>query len=177
MDINELVNLSARRWAPIYIRLLAEGVPGRQAVLLQRSGAPRSGFAATIQTLILGGLVNRNPGHGHPLRPEFLITEKGIRFARALSGMSAVPDQDILRRSWSLPVLAALRQPQHFSHVGQLLRPITDRALSQSLKGLEGAGLVERHVNTAARPPRPTYGRTRLGLRVAEPLDGQIVWS
>lgn len=177
MDINDLVKLTARGWAPVFLLLLAEEVPGRQAVLLHRSGAPRSGFGETMERLITLGLVTRNPGHGHPLRPEYLITEDGRSVARALGGLRLLPGSTILRRNWSLPVLAAMHRPTHFAALGTRLQPITDRALSQSLKGLEGSGLIQRKVDVQARPPRPVYGRTPLGLQVAAPLDAQIVWS
>lgn len=177
MDIRDFVNLSARGWAPVFLRLLAKGHPGRQAALLHHSGAPRSGFASAMGRLIELELVMRNPGHGHPMRPEFLITQKGRQMAQALDGLPEIKELAVLRRNWSLPVLAALQKPMPFSRLGARLRPITDRALSQSLKSLEGEGLVCRQVEIDARPPRPLYLRTSLGAQIAGPLDGQIVWS
>lgn len=180
MDISQLVNLTARAWAPTILVLMAEGVPGRQAVLLARSGAPRSAFAGSMLRLIELGLVQRNPGHGHPLRPEFVLTQDGRAIApRFSAALRAIPNDSarLLRRTWSLPILCALDQPRGFSALSARLPAVTDRALSQGLKLLTPAGLLSREVDSAAHPPRVRYARAPLGARVAAPLADQIVWS
>ena len=77
MDISEIVNVASRAWALPILNCLHGGVPGRQAPLLAATGAGRTAFAQSIGHLIEIGLVERNPGHGHPLRPEFRLTEAG----------------------------------------------------------------------------------------------------
>jgi len=181
MDIESFVKLTGRAWAPTLLALMARGVPGRQAVLLARAGAPRSAFAGSMARLIEMRLVQRNPGHGHPLRPEYVLTDAGRVAGAAMMGALSPGLQagtlNLMRRTWSLPVLGALRQPSHFGQIATRLSPVTDRALSQSLKALENAELVTRIVRSELRPPRAIYARSALGAEVALPLDRQIVWS
>ena len=77
MDINLLVKITARAWSLSILALMHQGVPGRQAALLTRTGAGRTAFAQSLTHLIDLGLLARTSGHGHPLRPEYELTEKG----------------------------------------------------------------------------------------------------
>ncbi|MCR9214471.1 MAG: winged helix-turn-helix transcriptional regulator [Proteobacteria bacterium] len=160
MYIERFVNITSRAWALPILSGLHDGVPGRQAALLAATGASRSAFAQSMAHLVEIGLVERNPGHGHPLRPEFRLTEPGKQaaaIANRIQKVSTEEDQDLLRRSWTLPVLTSLHQPNHFNDIKRSLPMITDRALSQSLKSMEARHWVQRQISEAARPPRALY--------------------
>ena len=160
MDIDVLVNTTSRAWAIPVLASLHAGIAGRQAPLLAATGASRTAFAQSMDHLISIGLLERNPGHGHPLRPEFRLTELGVSAAALASKIQSATgdeDQDLLRRSWTLPVLTAIHRPRRFNDIKRNLRTITDRAFSDSLKTMDIRSLVHRHVDDTALPPRPIY--------------------
>lgn len=166
MDISLLVNTTSRAWAIPILSNLHAGIAGRQAPLLAATGANRTAFAHSMDHLISIGLLERNPGYGHPLRPEFRLTQLGVSaaaIAHRIQSVTADEDQDLLRRSWTLPVLTAIHRPSHFNDIKRNLRTITDRALSQSLKTMETRCWVERKVDEAARPPRSIYRAINTG--------------
>ncbi len=177
MDIESFVNITSRAWALPILSNLNAGVAGRQAPLLAATGASRTAFAQSMEHLIAIGLLERNPGHGHPLRPEFRLTEPGRTAAEIASNIQRVAageDQALLRRSWTLPVLTTLHRPRHFSEIRRNLQTITDRALSQSLKSMEGRNWVRRSVDEAARPPRPIYEAVNAGGLISDVAAPQI---
>lgn len=170
MDISALVNITSRAWALSILAQLDAGIPGRQAPLLAATGAGRTAFAQSMDHLITIGLVERNPGHGHPLRPEFRLTQMGVSAAKLASQINRVSkeeDQVLLRRSWTLPVLASLHSPRHFIEIKRDLSPITDRALSQSLKTMETRNWVCRQVDELTRPPRTKYTAVSTGRKIS----------
>ncbi|KAJ54763.1 transcriptional regulator [Actibacterium mucosum KCTC 23349] len=171
MYISHLVNLTTRSWALPLLAALHEGVPGRQAPLLKATGAGRTAFAQSLQHLIETGLLERNPGHGHPLRPEFRLTEQGVTaaaLAAQVQGATAAQDRDLLRKAWTLPVLTQLHKPRQFTEIKQGLMTISDRALSQSLRGMEERRWITRTVEPLARPPRPVYTAVHTGAALAK---------
>lgn len=166
MDIALFVNITSRAWALPILSNLHEGVAGRQAPLLAATGASRTAFSQSLDHLITIGLLERNPGHGHPLRPEFRLTPRGkaaAAIANKIQNVSGDEDQDLLRRSWTLPVLTSLHSPSHFNEIKRNLQTITDRALSQSLKSMEVRNWVCRSVDDVARPPRSIYRAVNTG--------------
>lgn len=170
MDISDLVNVTSRAWALPILWSLHEGVPGRQAPLLTATGASRTAFAQSLDHLIGIGLVERNPGYGHPLRPEFRLTLPGIEvaaIAHRIHRVSTAADQALIRKSWTVPILTSLHAHQHFNDIRKSLVTITDRALSQSLQTMEAHHWVRRQVDEAARPPRPLYLPVNLGRRIS----------
>ena len=171
MDINLIVNVCSKAWALPILAAMGSGTPGRQASLLMATGAGRSAFGPSIAHLIELGLVHRRGGHGHPLRPEFELTDAGhpvAEFAAQILGQLGPPDRVLLRRSWTLPVVSVLSTEDSYGEVRRVLSPITDRALSQSLQTLERAKWVERQVDVRARPPKPIYQTVGVGLGIAE---------
>ncbi|WP_417268759.1 winged helix-turn-helix transcriptional regulator [Celeribacter sp.] len=175
MDIELLVNITSRAWALPILSSLHSGVAGRQAPLLAATGASRTAFAQSMDHLIELGLMERNPGYGHPLRPEFRLTPLGkaaAAIAHRINDVSSEDDWTLLRRSWTLPVLTSLHTPRHFSDIKRNLPTITDRALSQSLKSMEERDWVCRSVDGASRPPRSIYSAVNIGS-----LIGQITAS
>ena len=170
MDINQLVNITSRAWSLPILASLHDGVPGRPAPLLAATGASRSSFALSLEHLIEIGLLERNPGYGHPLRPEFRLTEKGARAAALAHDVQGNGVSLILRKAWTVPVLATLQEPRPFGGIKAGLIAITDRALSQSLKTLESEGWVERQIDPALRPVRPMYGAINAGREIARSI-------
>ena len=156
-----LVKLTSRAWSLNILALLNSGVPGRQAPLLAATSASRTSFASSLDHLVQLRLLERNPGHGHPLRPEFRLTGQGAKIAETAGRIvKAVPNDGeftLLRRSWTVPVLALTDTPQRFSIIKSNLATITDRALSASLHQLEARAWLQRDIDTSERTPYPTY--------------------
>lgn len=177
MDIKKFVNTTSRAWAIPILASLHAGVAGRQAPLLAATGASRTAFAQSMDHLISIGLLERNPGYGHPLRPEFRLTQFGVSaatIANKIQSVTAEEDQGLLRRSWTLPVLTAIHRPSYFNDIKRNLRTITDRALSQSLKTMEVRSWVVRHVDEASRPPRTTYRAVNTGGLISSVTASEI---
>ncbi|MDJ0657464.1 MAG: winged helix-turn-helix transcriptional regulator [Xanthomonadales bacterium] len=170
MDINFLVKLTSRAWSLKILSVLHSGVAGRQAPLIAATNASRTAFVSSLNHLLQLELLEKNPGHGHPLRPEFRLTRSGVVAAEMASRIvNAVPDEEdfaIVRRSWAVPVLAVTRSPERFSIIKSALGPITDRALSQSLETLEKQDWLNRAISFSSRKPFPTYQAVNAGLQI-----------
>ncbi len=170
MDINTLVKLTSRAWSLNILAAMHTGVPGRKAPLQAATLASRTSFSASLEHLVDLDLLERTPGHGHPLRPEFRLTARGNTAAEIANRIvSAVPDEvefALLRRSWSVPILALAARPQRFSSMKTSLHRITDRALSSTLHQLEERDWIQRTIDTSARVPFPTYCAVNAGIKV-----------
>ncbi|MEQ8745595.1 winged helix-turn-helix transcriptional regulator [Pyruvatibacter sp.] len=172
MDIPLLVNITSKAWSLKILACLDAGVPGRQALLVAAIGASRSSFTSSLNHLVQLGMLERNPGHGHPLRPEFRLTATGKK-AAAMAGriVKAVPDDNafaVVRRSWSVPVLALTTTPKRFTAIKSGLTPITDRALSRSLVVLEETNWLKRDIDLFRRAPVPVYHAVNTGQEISQ---------
>jgi len=177
MNIKLFVNITSRAWALPILSNMHAGIAGRQAPLLAATGASRTAFAQSMDHLITMGLLERNPGYGHPLRPEFRLTSLGISaaaIANKIQSIAADEDQDLLRRSWTLPVLTSLHTPSRFNDIKRSLPSITDRALSHSLKTMEVRSWVCRSVDETARPPRSIYVAVNTGQVISQATASEI---
>jgi DNA-binding HxlR family transcriptional regulator len=155
----ELVGLFHHRWAAPALALLDERGGARFVELQRRLGVTRESLRRALDALVGLGYVRRNEGYGHPLRPEYLITEPG-RTAAALAGrVSRSRARETLLRKWSVPVLAELEDPRRFSELRGALPGVTPRALALALQELESVGLVRREV-LPTRPPSTVYRAT-----------------
>ena len=177
MYIDSFVNITSKAWTLPILSSLHVGVAGRQATLLAATGASRTAFTQSMDHLIKIGLVERNPGYGHPLRPEFRLTQFGkeaAAIADKVRRVSSEDDQILLRKSWTLPVLTSLQKPNHFNDIKRSLHTITDRALSQSLKSMEIRDWVHRSVDETARPPRSIYKAINTGGIISKITGSEI---
>jgi DNA-binding HxlR family transcriptional regulator len=175
--VSTLVGLFHLRWAAPILAELHRERGSRFVVLSQRLGLSRESLRRTLAALLDRGLVARNPGYGHPLRPEYVLTSDGARLAPAcgelLAALRGHGLDDVALKKWSMPVLYALATGAHrFSELRALLPGITPRALALALKDLDAAGLVERRV-TDDYPPAAVYEPTRLA-RSLGPLLGRL---
>jgi DNA-binding HxlR family transcriptional regulator len=138
------------------------GGPGlRVAQLRAELGVSRQPLRETLGELVTLGYLQRKEGHGHPLRPEYVLSRRGASVAEAvaelLSDAALLPHAELLGRKWSLPLLAAMSQgAQRFAEFGKLLPKLGPRALALALRDLEAAGLVDREVGDE-RPPSVRY--------------------
>ena len=177
MYISSFVNIASKAWTLPILSSLHVGVAGRQATLLAATGASRTAFAQSMDHLIKSGLLERNPGYGHPLRPEFRLTQLGkeaAAIADKIQRVSSEDDQSLLRKSWTLPVLTSLQKPSHFNEIKRNLHTITDRALSQTLKSMEVRDWVHRRVDQTARPPRSIYSAVNTGGMISKITASEI---
>ncbi len=166
--------LVGSRWFLPLLALASREQGVRSAVLAARLGISRSMLAGALDRLLRRGWLARNPGHGHPLRPEYVLTEAGrpvgawcerVMEERERLGL----DTQALGR-WSLPLVGRLdRRWERFSWLEAQLSPISPRSLSLGLKQLLEAGLADRRLEDAF-PPRPLYGLTGRGQRLARAM-------
>lgn len=146
----------------------------RFGVLVRQLGVSRSMLSRQIDALEKAGWLCRNPGHGHPLRPEYLLTESGRPVAAWCEQVMAQRrrlglEPDALGR-WSLPLVVDLdRSWKRFSTLQAGLSPITPRALSMTLKQMLDIRLVERRLEDHF-PPVPLYGLSGRGRDLARAL-------
>ena len=160
--MSSIAKVSSHRWAlPILVRLGARG-GSRFVPLANELGLSRDALRQTLDALIESGLVMRNPGYGHPTRPEYVLTEDGRRVAPVCSKLLREAQRfgvdDLVLKKWSLPVLAALGTEVRY---GELRRAVgaTPRSLTLALKELAARDLVERRVH-GDFPPSTTYRPT-----------------
>lgn len=167
----DLRRLGAGRWLmPLMGRLDEEG-GARFAALLAALGLSRSALAASLQQLIDAGWLRRNSGHGHPLRPEYVLTPAGEPIAafcrRVMAQRARLGLEPAQLPRWSLPLVARLGEEKaRFGALGAALAPVTPRALSLTLKQLLAVELVDRTV-VEDFPPVASYGLTGRGRSLA----------
>ncbi len=174
MDITTLVKLTSRAWSLSILALMDSGVAGRQAPLLAATSASRTAFAQSLAHLVDLELLERNPGHGHPLRPEYRLTLEGARIATIASQIVGTARRDIeaqlLRRSWTVPVLAVTEEPRFFSDIRSDLSSISDRALAMSLRQLEERRWIRRAIDRTRPSRRPVYQAANAGVRISRAI-------
>jgi DNA-binding HxlR family transcriptional regulator len=168
MSTASLIALFHHRWAAPALALLADREGARFVELQRRLQVGRESLRNALDALLELGLVRRNPGYGHPLRPEYLITDKGRAVAPLAARVTRAATRQTLLRKWSVPVLAQLDEPRRFSELRGALPGVTARALALALRDLEEARLVQREV-LPTRPPSTVYRATRRGAGVLAP--------
>jgi DNA-binding HxlR family transcriptional regulator len=167
----ELRTLMAGRWLlPVMAHVAGTG-GARFAAMLAATGASRSALAASLTALAEAGWLVRNPGHGHPLRPEYLLTKAGEPVATFAAQVMVQRERlglepGMLSR-WSLPLVARLEGgTARFTALRDSLRPVTPRALSLTLKQMLSVDLVDRALEDDF-PPIPLYALTGRGRELA----------
>jgi DNA-binding HxlR family transcriptional regulator len=169
VSTRELIRLFHNRWAPPALVLLAEREEVRFVELQRHLSVGRESLRRALDALIQLGYAQRNPGYGHPLRPEYRITAPGRAASVVIASAVVASSPPVLLRKWSVPVLAQLDRERRFSELGARLPGISPRALAQALVALEHARLVQRDVKPT-RPPSTVYRRTPLAPPVTASL-------
>lgn len=162
MKADFLPGLFHHRWTAPILAELHRTNGSKFITLVARLGIPRETLSRTLGALLRSGWIRRNPGHGHPMRPEYLPTARGRRLGwaceRLLFEVRRLGLEGVALKKWSMPVLHALAGgPQRFSELKRKLGPVTTRALTLAIRDLVGSGVVRRTVSTAY-PPTVRYG-------------------
>jgi len=90
------------------------------------------------------------------------------------------PSRQVLDRigdRWTVLVLGSLAQgPLRFTELARRIEGVSQKMLTQTLRGLERDGLLTRTVH-ASVPPRVDYELTALGQTLREPLAALERWA
>lgn len=173
----ELAQVFHHRWTVPLIAELARRDGERFITLSHDLAVSPPVLRQTIDAACASGWVMANPGYGHPLRPEYVLTDAGRRIAdsclkldQMLSGGAA---REIGLRKWSFPLLlAAESDASRFAQLRDRLPKVTDRALSRAVVDLRRIRWLSRRIEAN---PRPTtwYETTRIAqpfLKVSRSL-------
>lgn len=176
LDDASLRMLTANRWAMPVMALLSRENGSRFAVIAARFGLSSHSLTRCLQHLRDCGWVAPNPGHGHPLRPEYVLTEAGLAAGGACERIMASREKLGLEAAdlprWGLPVVAGLGPDwTRFGMLQSRLAPVTPRALSLTLQGMIGQDLVKRRLEDRF-PPVPLYGLSGRGQDLAGAMLG-----
>lgn len=171
LPVSILTELGRHRWMVALLAEFSERRGARFVELAHALEAPRDSLVRTLDAAIHAGWIARHLGHGHPLRPEYVLTSEGVpvaaecrAIAKALKAAGLAPTA--LSR-WGLPLLRALSAgSDRFNVLVRGLAPATPRALSLALKELAANDLISREVE-AGFPPTSRYRLTPRGAQVA----------
>jgi DNA-binding HxlR family transcriptional regulator len=72
---------------------------------------------------------------------------------------------------------ALLGGPQRPAELRRRLPGITQKVLTETLRGMEGDGLVHRRVVRESAPQHVEYALTELGITLREPLAAICAWA
>ena len=157
---SDFILLCSKAWA---IQILAyfhsENDP-RISPIVHHLAASRTSISAALQHLVQLKYLRKNSGHGHPLRPAYVLSGKGkavAEWAAELDKIMNESDWAVARRTWSLPILRETIPTSRYGEIRAELKPVTDRALSETLKVLGDNYWLDRIVDTNLSPPSVAY--------------------
>ena len=171
-DLSPLIALVHRRWN---IPILAELHKRNGAKFVSLTNAldvGRASLSASLNDLIDLGLVARNTGHGHPMRPEYLLTERGRKpgaiCGELVQGLRTAADVDLGLRKWTLPIVTTIGNGVcRFSEVKNPLGTATPRAITLALKAMSERNWLRRTL-IDDYPPTAGYALKPKGRRILE---------
>ena len=93
---------------------------------------------------------------------------------RALQSRDAI---DLLSSKWRITILHLLRDDPLRTNVLQgAISDISPKVLTQTLRGMERDGLIDRHIYNVV-PPRVEYALTDMGRSLIKPLEDLCHWA
>lgn len=150
MIINHLI-LYHHRWAiPIIAQIHKNN--GAKYIFLHKSlQISKAVLSDTLPILIEAGYIQKNPGYGHPLRPEYIISPSGKLIANQCldlyESLKKEGLESLISSKWCLPlILVIAKDRKRFSEIKEDIKTLTSRSLSYTLKKLENEKIVIRTV-------------------------------
>ena len=143
----------------------------RFIVLVNQLQISRDSLRSALGALTKLNLIMKNPGYGHPMRPEYVLTESGKLVAEQchrllhLQGLTPVTE-----KKWSAPVIFALAtECSRFNEIRAFLG-ITPRALTLALRHLVDEGYVIRIIDDGY-PPASRYALSRSAKNLTQRIS------
>lgn len=178
-SLEPLIELVHHRWnIPVLAQL--ERQSGAKFVTLAESlGVSRASLSASLRDLMDQALVQRNPGYGHPMRPEYLLTPRGQRIGKQCLRLARLVERrdeaDVAYRKWTLPTVAAIGGGvRRFNELRSILgSTATPRAVTLSLKSMLAEDWAERSL-IDDYPPTAAYALRSKGRRILDCLDSLL---
>jgi len=164
------------RWSVPVLAELHRTSGSRFVALVHCLGVSPDSLRHTLRALIGHGWVMRNPGYGHPLRPEYILTPAGAGLAPVCAQMAKLLHtmgiEEVGLKKWSMPVMISIQAGHgRFSDLKTSMTGISARALTMTLKDLQAAGLVSRTI-LSGYPPTARYTLTQQGRKLGQLLEG-----
>jgi DNA-binding HxlR family transcriptional regulator len=172
ISADDLRRLSSGRWVVPILAVMSRDGGSRFSALLRQLGLSRSVLSNHLDLLERFGWIARNAGHGHPLRPEYLLTAGGRPIAawseRLMAQRKRIGLEPHSLGRWSLPLLSELTcARRRFSELQRGLRPITPRALTLAIDQMLDIQMVDRRSMNHVQ----SYGLTARGMDFAAILQ------
>ena len=150
------MDLFQKRWNLRILALLHENNGARFVVMKHGLNVNADSLTRCLQFLTEGGWVRRNPGYGHPLRPEYILTPQGRAVASQCSRLVRTVERldvaETVYHKWSVPLLVTIKTGiVHFSGLRQTL-DVNPRALTQGLRRLCASELIRQRVEYRLTP-------------------------
>ncbi len=167
-----LITLTHHRWAIPILSELQRGNGAKFVTLVNRLSISRDALSRTLEAISAAGLIARNPGYGHPLRPEYILTptgkEIGPNVLELMNLLNELEATEIGLKKWTLPVLCAVHHGiKRFSSLREAMPSLTPRALTLGVQDLEHLGWLERQSGGS-------YQLTANGERLATMLEPPV---
>lgn len=171
-----LIDLVHHRWnIPVVAELHSQS--GAKFVALVNSlDVSRASLSTTLGDLIELGYVMKNPGYGHPMRPEYLLTPAGEEIGDQCLSLARLvrrrDESDMAYRKWTLPLVAVISdERRRFNEMKRCLPGATSRAIALGLKlMLEQRWAVRSLIDDY--PPAAGYALMRKGRNVLARIGG-----
>jgi len=169
-EINRLISLVHHRWNILIIATLHRLSGAKFITLVHGLEVSRGSLRASLEHLIELGYVHKNTGHGHPMRPEYLLTKQGVVIGDAcLSLVKILRDNnefDLAFRKWTLPLIVTIGERRlRFNQLRSALHDATPRAIAMGLKSLHQHGWAKRSIIDEF-PPTAAYELKPKGQKI-----------
>ncbi len=175
--LEPLINLVHHRWALPILCELHRNDGCKFVTLVTRLNLSKDALSRTLNALTQQDLVMRNPGYGHPLRPEYILTAKGQQIGQAVFELMQTLEQleitEIALKKWSLPIVLVLQDQPRFTDILEQLPGLTTRALALGLGMLGQAELLEPFEGIGGS--RKSYRLNLYGQELAAKIKALIV--
>ena len=176
-QLTTLLRLVQHRWNIPILRFLYQHDGAKFVTLTKQLNISRSALSASLKYLIDEQWVIRNPGYGHPLRPEYVLNPAAEQLAatchQVMSIIEKRNEEAVALKKWSLPIVAVIGpNPMRFSELRLALGNPTARAITLGIDLLSQHDWIEARRAESfnqyrLRPKsRQLAGRLRSGLLV-----------
>jgi DNA-binding HxlR family transcriptional regulator len=171
-DCGWIVLATRYRYSLPVLAELMRGDGCKFITLVRRLECSDRAIRQSLDYLIQIGWVTRNPGYGHPSRPEYVLTESAPDALPIWSELQKW-DQDVVAfERWPLIILPLLDSGARFGMLLRSTNGITPRALSIALAKLIDSGLATREI-MPGNPPATEYRATPWGEKVVSLIRDQ----